>query len=104
MSKPLRLVLTEEQSACIRESGITFAVMGPGSYPGATGRAVLYLFECTQDGARGACEVAMGESTARRIRHATTPATPADGSDTRPTCRKATTATTGASLPPSRHP
>ena len=69
MSKPpLRLVLTDEQSAAIRESGIKFAVMGPGSYPGATRRAVLYLFECDQETAAAACGVATGTHIARRIK------------------------------------
>ena len=65
---PLRLVLTEEQSAAIRESGIRFAVMGPGSYPGATGRSVLYLFECAQETAQAACGVALGTHRAAKIR------------------------------------
>ena len=72
--KPLRLVLTEEQSACIRESGIRFAVMGPGSYPSATGRAVLYLFECDQETAAAACDVGMGLSKAKRIKPPPAPA------------------------------
>ena len=100
MSKPpLRLVLSEEQSAAIRESGIKFAIVHPGSYPTAAGRWVVSLVECTQDEAQAACEVAMGQSKARRIKPATTPASPADGSDTRPKRQDGYSAATGPPPP-----
>ena len=41
-----RLVLSEDQSAFIRESGIKFAVVHPGSYPENAGRFVVDLIEC----------------------------------------------------------
>jgi hypothetical protein len=69
--------LSEEQSAAIRESGITFAVMGPGSSPAATGRSVIYLFECANQQAVDAFGVAIGSHIATRISDVTaaTPAT-----------------------------
>jgi len=79
MSKPLRLVLSEEQSAAIRESGIRFAIVHPGSYPATVGRWVVDLIECDHDQAKGACEVAMGESVAKRIKPSAGHLAAADG-------------------------
>lgn len=64
--KPLRLVLSPEQSAAFRESGINFAVAGPGSYSDADGRICLYLFQCDQKQATDACGVAAGNMTAKK--------------------------------------
>lgn len=67
---PLRLVLTVEQSAAIRESGIRFAIIHPGSYPATPGRWVADLFEIDQATAAGAVNVALGTHTAVRRRQA----------------------------------
>jgi hypothetical protein len=73
--KPLRLVLSEEQSAAIRESGIRFAIIHPDSYPSPTvGRWVVDLVECDQPTADSAVRVARGLSKERRPRDSTTPA------------------------------
>lgn len=58
---PLRLVLTEDQSRFIRETGIRFAVVHPGSYPENVGRYVLDLIECDYPTACAAVEVAQGK-------------------------------------------
>lgn len=63
-----RLVLTEEQSAFIRETGIKFAVVHPGSYPSAAGRFVVDLIECDYQQAVDAVAVASGEARATRPR------------------------------------
>ena len=65
---PLRLVLTEEQSAAIRESGIRFAIIHPGSYPATPGLWVADLFEIDQQTAVAACDVAMGKARAAKIK------------------------------------
>lgn len=70
--KPLRLILTAEQSAAIRESGIRFAVIHPGSYPATAGRWQIDLIECDQPTAAAAVRVALGESRERRITTAST--------------------------------
>jgi hypothetical protein len=68
-SKPLRLVLTAEQSAVIRESGIRFAIVHPDSYPSPhVGRWVVDLVECDVHAANAACRVAMGISKESRPR------------------------------------
>ena len=70
-SKPLRLVLTAEQSAVIRESGIRFAIIHPDSYPSPTvGRWVVDLIECDVHQANAAVRVAMGLSAERKIKAA----------------------------------
>ena len=67
MKAALRLILTPEQSAVIRESGIRFAVIHPDNYPSPTvGRWVVDLIECDQPTADAACRVALGLSTERR--------------------------------------
>ena len=66
-SKPFRLVLTAEQTAAIRESGIGFVAGSPVSLQNTTGPATLLLFECDQEAANGACDVAMGLAKARPI-------------------------------------
>lgn len=71
--KPLRLVLTAEQSATVRESGITFAVLANGSYPDSAQRSVLYLFACTKDQAKNACDVAQGIARAAPVKPSPTP-------------------------------
>ena len=63
-----RLVLSEDQSAFIRESGIKFAVVHPGSYPANVGRYVLDLIPCDYQRAVDACAVAAGEARATRPR------------------------------------
>jgi hypothetical protein len=63
-----RLVLTEDQSAFIRESGIKFAVVHPGSYPANVGRYVLDLIPCDCQRAVDAVAVATGEARANRPR------------------------------------
>ena len=72
-----RLVLTEEQSAFIRETGIKFAVIHPGSYPHTVGRFVIDLIECDYKQAADACAVAAGEAKATRPR-VKPPAVPAE--------------------------
>jgi hypothetical protein len=67
-SLPLHLVLTEEQSSAIRDSGIRFAVVHPGSYPATTGRWVVSLIECDQKTAQDACGVALNTHAARKIK------------------------------------
>jgi hypothetical protein len=64
----MRLVLTEDQSAFIRESGIKFAVVHPGSYPENVGRFVVDLIECDYQRAVDAIAVASGEAKATRPR------------------------------------
>lgn len=67
MNAKLRLVLSAEQSAAIRESGIRFAVIHPDSYPSPTaGRWVVDLVECDSTTANNAVGVALGTHTARR--------------------------------------
>jgi hypothetical protein len=63
-----RLVLSEDQSAFIRESGIKFAVVHPGSYPENVGRFVVDLIECDYQRAVDAVAVASGEAKATRPR------------------------------------
>jgi hypothetical protein len=62
----MRLVLTEDQSAFIRETGMTFAVVHPGSYPENVGRFVLDLIPCDYQRAVDAVAVASGEAKATR--------------------------------------
>lgn len=71
-AKPFRLVLTAEQSAAIRESGIRFAVVHPGSWPENPGRWVVDLIECDVHQANAAVRVAQGLSTERRSRPSAT--------------------------------
>jgi len=66
-SKPIRLVLTAEQTAAIRESGIMFMAGSPVSINTATGRATVLLFECTRETANLACGVAQGTHRASKI-------------------------------------
>jgi hypothetical protein len=69
MSKPLRLVLSAEQSAAIRESGVRFAVIHPDSYPSPTvGRWVVDLVECDVHQANAAVRVAQGLSAERKLK------------------------------------
>jgi hypothetical protein len=65
-SKPLRLVLTAEQTAVIRESGFRFVAGSPVSINTTTGRATLLLIECDRATADAACRVAQGLSTERK--------------------------------------
>lgn len=67
-----RLVLTEAQSAFLRESGARFAVVHPGSYPEHPGRHVLDLIECDHKTAAAAVAVALGEAKAIRPKASTT--------------------------------
>jgi hypothetical protein len=68
-AKPLRLILTAEQSAAIRESGIRFAVIHPESYPSPhVGRWVVDLVECNVHQADAAVRVARGLSAERKIK------------------------------------
>lgn len=66
--KPLRLVLTAEQSAALADNGPRFsvAVIHPGSWPDHPGRHVLDLIECDSTTANAAVGVALGTHTARR--------------------------------------
>lgn len=67
MNRPFRLILTAEQSAAIRESGIRFAIIHPDSYPSPTvGRWVVDLIECDSATANAAVRVARGISKERR--------------------------------------
>ena len=59
-----RLVLTEDQSAFLRECGKHFVVISPGSYPASTGRMVLHIVECGIKPAADACKVALGQARA----------------------------------------
>jgi hypothetical protein len=63
-----RLVLSAEQSAFLRQAGVTFAVVHPGSYPANVGRYVLDLIECDYKRAVDAVEVATGQARATRPR------------------------------------
>jgi hypothetical protein len=63
-----RLVLTEDQSAFIRETGMKFAVIHPGSYPHNVGRYVIDLIPCDYQRAVDAVAVASGEARATRPR------------------------------------
>jgi hypothetical protein len=65
---PLRLVLSPEQSAAIRESGIRFAVVHPGSWPAHPGRWVVDLIECDVHTANAAVRVALGQARAVTIK------------------------------------
>lgn len=71
--KPLRLVLSAEQTAAILESGIRFAIIHPGSWPENPGRWVVDLFEVSVATANAAAGVAMG--THRAVKK-TTPSKP----------------------------
>jgi hypothetical protein len=82
-----RLVLSEDQSAFIRESGIKFAVVHPGSYPANVGRYVLDLIPCDYQRAVDAIAVATGEARATRPR-VTTPAIATDASQGHPEAGK----------------
>lgn len=64
--KPLRLVLTAEQTAFLREEGIHFVAGSPVSMNATTGRATLLLFECDRKTADAACRVAQGTHRAAR--------------------------------------
>ena len=64
--KVLRLVLTADQTAAIRESGVHFVAGSPVSINTTTGRATLLLIECTREAADLACGVAQCTHTARR--------------------------------------
>jgi hypothetical protein len=65
----LRLVLSAEQSAAIRESGIRFAILHPDSWPSPTvGRWLVELIECDQPTADAACRVALGKARAVTIK------------------------------------
>ncbi len=67
--KPLRLVLSPEQSAALADNArFSFVVVGPGSWPDTPGRMVLYLIETDCKRADAAVRVARGISTERRIR------------------------------------
>lgn len=68
---PFRLILTAEQSAAIRESGIGFVVGSPCSMRVVTAPATLLLFECTKETGDAACGVAMG--THRAVKKPTPP-------------------------------
>jgi hypothetical protein len=59
---PLHLVLTPEQSAAMRESGIGFFT----GTPSRDGRATLLLFECGNHAARAASRVAQGTHRATK--------------------------------------
>lgn len=63
-----RLVLTEEQSAFLRERGRHFTIITPGSYPDAVHRHVLLLVECEEKAATDACDVALGKASIRRAK------------------------------------
>jgi hypothetical protein len=64
----LRLVLSEEQTAAIRESGIRFAVIHPSSWPAPhAGRWVIDCFDCKQPAADAAVRVALGHARAVAI-------------------------------------
>jgi hypothetical protein len=75
MNKPLRLILSAEQSAAIRESGIRFAIIHPDSYPSPTvGRWVVDLIECDVHAANAATRVALGMARAVAIKPSAHPA------------------------------
>lgn len=65
---PERLVLTEGQSEHLRAEGVNFAIVAPGSYPTATGRAVLHLLSIDKKAAEDAIAVALGKAKAIRRR------------------------------------
>lgn len=66
--KPFRLVLTPEQSAAVRESGIEFAAGSPCFLRADPGRAAILLFECSKATADAACGVVMGTHRAVRVK------------------------------------
>ena len=68
-----RLILTEEQSECIRQSGVRFAVIHPGSYPATAGRFVLDLMSCDYKQAVDAIDVATSKARAVRPRKSQKP-------------------------------
>lgn len=61
----MRLVLTEDQSAFIRQSGQRFFVVHPGSTTDP-GRMILDLIPCDYKQAVDACDVAQGNATVKR--------------------------------------
>ena len=63
-----RLVLSAEHSAFLRQAGVTFAVVHPGSYPANVGRYVLDLIPCDYKRAVDAVAVATGQARATRPR------------------------------------
>lgn len=65
---PLRLVLTAEQTAAIRESGFHFMAGSPVTINLTTNRATLLLFECDRETANRACGVVQGTHRATIIK------------------------------------
>ncbi len=63
---PFRLVLTQAQSAAIRESGIGFVT----GMPTADDPGTLLLFECDEHAATAAARVAQGTHRALKIKPA----------------------------------
>lgn len=66
-TKPIRLVLTEGQTAFIRNHGIRFALVHPGSTE-VNGRMVLDLFEIDREAGNAAVRVALGQTTERKTK------------------------------------
>jgi hypothetical protein len=65
----LRLLLSAEQSAAIRESGIRFGIIHPDSWPSPTvGRWVVDLIECDVHAANSAVRVALGQARAVNLK------------------------------------
>jgi hypothetical protein len=64
---PIRLVLSAEQTAVIRDSGFHFVAGSPVSLNIPTGRATLLLFECSKKTADAAARVALGKARAVKI-------------------------------------
>lgn len=57
--KTTRLILDATQTECLRAAGVTFAVVVPGSYPDAGGKAVLHLVPIDKPTADRAIAVAL---------------------------------------------
>jgi hypothetical protein len=65
-TKPFRLVLTPEQSAAIRASGLGFAAGAPVNFRITTGPCTILLFECDKATADAAVGVVIGTHAARK--------------------------------------
>lgn len=68
--KTIRLILDEQQTEHLRSHDAQFAVIVPGSYPDAAGKAVLHLVPIDKETADQAIAVALGKMVAKPQRKA----------------------------------
>ena len=93
MTEPIRILLSEAASAALTASGErAFTILCRASHPDHPSRWVIHLAPVEWETAVAASNVLLGTHRATRIRHATTGATPGDGTDARQTRCDVTTA------------